>query len=280
MALPPKKPQTGRVPPGKPAAAPPPKAKAGPPTRRGAAAPASSRAQAPASGRAAAAPKNNLPLILGIAGGVVVIVIIAIVAMSGGEEHKPEKVGKNKDTKTDTAKKAPPPDVSALEATGKSKCEEGVRLIQPRLNPDPSSPKERVFNDLESGLKLLKEGLEAYKKATDLAGRKYPIDDYRKTQDRAIKIFCTELEGEGLKNCDAGLKIIKSTESRIVDTNKLNDQERAQLYEELKKGSDLIAAGMGLFSRSEAVSGHQFDVTPYQEARKVARMKLPELKPN
>ncbi|HVE42335.1 MAG TPA: hypothetical protein VNM14_20795 [Planctomycetota bacterium] len=273
MALPPKKPQTGRVPPGKPPAAPPPKAKAGPPTRRGGAAPASGRASAPA-------PKNNLPLILGIAGGVVVLLIIAVVVMTGGEDHKPEKVGKSKEPKVETAKKAPPPDVSALEATGKSKCEEGVRIIQPRLNPDPSSPKDRVFNDLEAGLKLLKEGLEAYKKATDLAGKKYPLDDYRKTQDRAIKIFCTELESEGLKACDAGLKIIKSTESRIVDTNKLNDQERAQLYQELKKGSDLIASGMGLFSRSEAVSGHQFDVTPYQEARKVARMKLPELKPN
>ncbi len=273
MALPPKKPQTGRVPPGKPAPAPPPKAKAGPPTRRGAPAPASGRASAPAA-------KNNLPLVLGIAGGVVVLVIIAIVAMSGGEEHKPEKVGKNKEPKAETARKAPPPDVSALEATGKSKCEEGVRIIQPRLNPDPSSPKDRVFNDLEAGLKLLKEGLEAYKKATDLAGKKYPLDDYRKTQDRAIKIFCTELEGEALKSCEAGLRIIKSTESRIVDTNKLSDQERAQLYDELKKASDLIASGMNLFSRSEAVSGHQFDVTPYQEAKKVARMKLPELKPN
>jgi hypothetical protein len=274
MPLPPKKPQTGRVSQGKPAPAAP-KSKAGPLTRRGSAAPPSGRAAAPAG-----APKNNLPLILGIAGGVLAIAIIAGVALSGGEEHKAEKSGKGKEPRTESARKAPPPDVSALEATGKSKCEEGVRLIGPRLNPDPSSPKDRVFNDLEAGLKLLKEGLEAYKKATDLAGRKYPIDDYRKTQDRAIRIFCTELESEGVKSCDAGLKIIKSTESRIIDTNKLSDQERAQLYEELKKGSDLIASGMGLFSRSEAVSGHQFDVTPYQEARKVARMKLPELKPN
>jgi hypothetical protein len=83
-----------------------------------------------------------------------------------------------------------------------------------------------------------------------------------------------------MKSCEEGLKIIKATESRMQDTNKLNDQERAQLYGELKKASDLIGSGMGLFSRSEAVSGHQFDVTPYQEARKVARMKLPELKPN
>jgi hypothetical protein len=266
MALPPKKPQTGRATAGKPGANP------GPPPRRGASPASAGRAPAPAA-------KNNTPMILGIAGGGVAILIIAIVALSGGDGHKAEKV-KPKEPKAETAKKAPPPDVSGLEATGKSKCEEGVRLIQPRLSPDPSAPKDRVFNDLEAGLKLLKEGLEAYKKATDLAGKKYPIDGYRKTQDQAIRIFCTELEREGQKMCEEGLKIIKSTESQIVDTNKLDDRERAKLYEQLKKASDLIGNGMGLFSRSEAVSGHQFDVTPYQEARKVARMKLPELKPN
>lgn len=263
MALPPRKPQTGRAAPGKPAAKP------GPPTRRGSGAPP-----------AAPAPKNNMPMILGIAGGGVVLLIILVVVFSGGSDHKPAKAPREKDSKPEAARKAPPPDVSGLEATGKSKCEEGMRLIQPRLSPDPSSPKDRVFNDLENGLKLMKEGLDAYKKATDLAGKKYPIDEYTKTRDRAINIFCKELEGEALRSCEAGLKIIKATESRIMDTNKLNDQERAQLYEELKKASDLIGSGMGLFSRSEAVSGRTFDITPYQEARKVARMKLPELKPN
>src|SRR2546421_11910840 len=121
MPLPPKKPQTGRAVPGKPIA------KSAPPTRRGAATPATGRAVP------AAAPRNNLPMILGIAGGVVVVAIIAFVALSGGEEHKAEKI-KTKEPKTETAKKAPPPDVSGLEATGKSRCEEGVRIIQPRLN--------------------------------------------------------------------------------------------------------------------------------------------------
>jgi hypothetical protein len=221
-----------------------------------------------------------MPLLLGLAGGVVAIAIIAFVALSGGGDERKVERNSKKEAKAESAKKAPPPDVSGLEATGKSKCEEGVRLIQPRLSPDPSAPKDRVFNDLENGLKLLKEGLEAYKKATDLAGRKYPIDDYQKTRDRAIRIFCTELESEGQKSCEAGLKIIKSTESRIVDTNKLNDDERAKLYKELKEAADMIRSGMGLFARSEAVSGHQFDTTPYQEALKVARPKIAELKPN
>jgi hypothetical protein len=269
MALPPKKPGAGRPVPGKPAAKP------APPTRRGATAPASARAAAPA-----ALPKNNLPLILGISGAAVVLIIILAVVLMGGDEPKAEKSGRTKETKAEITKKAPPPDVSGLEATGKSKCDEGLRLIQPRLSPDPSAPKDRVFNDLEAGLKLLNEGLDAYKKAAALAGKKYPIDDFQKTRDRAIKIFCTELENEGQKSCDEGLKIIKSTESRIVDTNKLNDDERSKLYVELKKAADMIRNGMGLFARSEAVSGHQFDTAPYQEALKVARPKIAELKPN
>ncbi len=258
MAVPPKKPQTGRVPPAKPGAKPAPSARrpAGP---------------APA--------KNNLPLILGIAGGGLAVVVVLVVALTGGES-KAEKTAKPKEARAETPKKAPPPDVSGLEATGKAKCEEGQRLIQPRLSPDPSAPKERVFNDLEAGLKLINEGLEAYKKAASIAGKKYPIDSYQSTRDRAIKVFCTELEREGQKNCEEGLKIVKATQSRIVDTDKLSADERTQLYAEMKKANDLIRGGMGLFARSEGVSGHQFDVTQYTEALKVIRPKLAELKPN
>ena len=248
--------------------------KAGPPTRRGSGAPPppSGRAQAPA-----AAPKNNMPLIIGGAVGVVVLIVILIVAFSGGDDHKTEKIAR-KDPKPEVAKKAPPPDVSGLEATGKSKCDEGQRLIQPRLNPDPSAPKDRVFNDLENGLKILNEGLEAYKKATALAGKKYPLDEYQRTRERAIKVFCTELEGEGLKSCEAGLKIVKASQNQIVDTNALGDDDKSKLLVELKKASELIRGGMGLFARSEGVSGHQFDTTQYQEALKVIRPKIAELK--
>ena len=263
MALPPKKPATGRAQPGKPA----------PSARRGAAPAPSSRASAPP-------PKNNMPMILGIVGGGLAVVIVLAVVLMSGEDPKPEKSAKIKEPKVEAAKKAPPPDVSGLEATGKSKCEEAQRLIQPRLSPDPSSPKDRVFNDLENGLKIMNEGLDAYKKATALAGKKYPIEEYQKLKDRAIKIFCTELEREGQKSCEEGLRIIKSFETQIVDTNKLSDDERSKLYTDLKKGADLIRSGMGLFARSEAVSGHPFDTTPYQEALKVARPKIAELKPN
>ena len=258
MALPPKKPATGRPATGKVPAKP------APQTRRG-----SGQAPAPAK-------SNNMPIIIGGAVGAVVLVVILIVALSGGGDEKPAKVAK-KEAKPEAAKKAPPPDVSGLEATGKSKCEEGQRMIQPRLNPDPQAPKDRVFNDLENGLKILNEGLAAYKKATDLAGKKYPIDGYQRTRDQAIKVFCTELESEGLKSCEAGLKIVKGSQSQIV-SNDLSDDAKGALLTELKKASELIRSGMGLFARSEGVSGHQFDTTQYQEALKVIRPKIAELK--
>src|SRR5438105_773350 len=88
MALPPKKPQTGRAVPGKPGTKP------GAPTRRGSTAPPSGRAPAPS-----APQKNNLPLILGLAGGGVAIVIIAFVALSGSEEPRSEKNARSKEPK-------------------------------------------------------------------------------------------------------------------------------------------------------------------------------------
>ncbi len=255
MPLPPKKPAAGRPTTGKMAA------RAPAPTRRG---------PAPAA-------KNNMPLIIGGAVGAVILVVVLIVVLSSEGEPKAEKVSK-KEAKPEAVKKAPPPDVSGLEATGKSKCDEGQRLIQPRLNPDPSAPKDRVFNDLESGLKLMNEGLDAYKKATSIAGKKYPLDEYQRTRDRAIKVFCTELESEGMKSCEAGLKIVKASQAQIVDTNSLSDDDKSKLLTELKKASELIRGGMGLFARSEGVSGHQFDTTQYQEALKVIRPKIAELK--
>ena len=98
-------------------------------------------------------------------------------------------------------------------------------------------------------------------------------------RDRAVKLFCTELESEGQKSCEKGRAAIMAAQAKIIDTDKLSDDERAALYTELKKAQDLIRGGMELFSRSEAVSGHQFDTAPYQEALKIIRAKMPELKP-
>src|SRR5262245_4415358 len=81
MAVPPKKPQTGRAVPRKP----------GPPTRRSSGAPGSGRVPT-----TSAPAKNNLPLILGLAGGVLAIAVIAFVAFSGADEHKAERGGKSR----------------------------------------------------------------------------------------------------------------------------------------------------------------------------------------
>ena len=267
MALPPKKPASGRPAIGKMGPKP-----AAPTRRGGGAAPSSGRA--PASG---AGPKSQTPLLIGGAVGAVALIALLVVVLTGGDEQKADK-SIRKDPKPEAAKKAPPPDVSGLEETGKSKCSEGQRLVQPRLSPDPSAPKDRVRNDLENGLKLLNEGLDAYKKATALAGKKYPVEDLLKLRDQAIRVFCTELESEGQKSCEEGLRMVKASQGQIVDTNSLSDEGKAKLLTDLKKASELIRGGMGLFARSEGVSGHQFDTTPYQEALKVIRPKIAELK--
>ncbi|MBV8881474.1 MAG: hypothetical protein JO332_16025, partial [Planctomycetaceae bacterium] len=249
MALPPKKPAAGRPTTGKMAPKP-----AAPQTRRGGAG-----AAAPA-----AAPKNNLPILIGGAVAAVVLIVILVVVLGGGSEPKPEKAPKQ-EAKPEAARKAPPPDVSGLEATGKSKCEEGQRLIQPRLNPDPQAPKDRVFNDLENGLKLLNEGLDAYKKAAALAGKKYPLDEYQRTRDRAIKVFCTELESVGKKSCDQGAQLIQSC-AGLMTGKAITDEEKSKLAGDLKKGKTLISEGMAMLSRASAVSGHTYETTQYQEA--------------
>lgn len=264
MPVPPRKPSgrpsTGRAPAKSPAS-----------TRRGEAG-APGRVPPPGD-----APKNPTPILVGVGVGVVVLIVVLIVVLTGGDEPKAEK-STRKEPKPEASAKAPPPDVSGLEATGKSKCEEGQRLIQPRLNPDPTAPKDRVRNDLENGLKLLNEGLDAYKKASGLAGKKYPTEGLQKLRDQAIRVFCTELESEGLKSCEDGLKIVKASQGQIVDTNSLSDDDKTKLVGDLRKAQDLIRSGMGLFARSEGVSGHQFDTTQYQEALKVIRPKIAELK--
>ncbi len=248
-----------------------------PPTGR-AGAPPSGRVPARGAGTAPPPGKNNLPIILGAAGGGLVILILLVVVLSGGS--KPEKPLKKP---PEVAAKEPAPkkfvpDVSAFEIDGKKKCDEGSALVSGRLNAEPGAPKDRVLADLEKGLKLLKDGLEAYDKAKQIAGKTYSLDSHRTVQKRGIAAFCTGLEKEGQRYCDDGLAVIKATQGRISDTSKLNDAERKSLHDELKKGVDLIRNGMSLFDRSYEVSGNRFETSQYQEAMKVARPIMLELK--
>jgi hypothetical protein len=226
-----------------------------------------------------AASKSHLPLVLGIgAGGLVLVVLIAVFAMGGSESPEARPSGSSKKAAPESLPRAAAPDVSKLEAEGQAKCKAGLDKVLPRLNPDPSSPRERVRADLEEGLKLLKAGLAAYQEAASRAGKKYDVGQFERAQKVALTLFCTDLEKEAQASCDAGLKIIQSTQGQIQDTRKLSDPEKAKLVEDLRKGVRLITEGMGLFDRSFEVSGRRFETAPYQEAIKVARPIILELK--
>ena len=232
----------------------------------------------PSSRRAAPPPKkkNNLPLILGLSGGgLLFLIVLIVVATSGSKPNRPaEEV-------VDTKKTAPPPpkkpDVSGLEAEGKSKCAAGLDKIRPRLTPDPSAPRDRVWADLEEGLKLLNTGLAAFKKATELAGKSYETSDFEKARRQGLRLLCTDLEKEATAACEKGHKIILDTEG-LMTGKALEDADKKKLITELENGKKLIETGMNLFDRSYQVSENKFDTNKYGQALKMVRGKLLELK--
>ncbi|HEX7902188.1 MAG TPA: hypothetical protein VF950_30795 [Planctomycetota bacterium] len=216
-------------------------------------------------------------MILGLAGGGLLFVIVLILVATSGS--KPNRVVEEV---VDTKKTAPPPppkkpDVSGLESEGKSKCAAGMDKIKPRLTADPSAPRDRVWADLEEGLKLLNAGLAAFKKATELAGKSYETSDFEKTRRQGIKLLCTDIEKEAQAACDKGLKVIQTCESRMTG-KALEDADRQTLITDLEAGKKLIETGMNLFDRSYQVSDHMFDTTKYGQALKMTRGKLLELK--
>jgi hypothetical protein len=221
--------------------------------------------------------KSSLPLVLGAAAGGVLLLVLVIAATSGGGKRT-QVVAKPTAPKVEPPKKPPVPDVSHLEAEGRTKCEEGMRRVKPRLSPDSSTPKAVARADLEAGLKLLKDGLAAFEKAASIAGKTYPVDEFRQARTRGIKVLCTDLEKEAQDFCDQGLRIIQSTETQMVDGAKLSDEDKKKLKAELEKGVKLITDGMNLFDRSYQVSEHLFDTNKYGQALKMTRSKLLELK--
>ncbi len=237
------------------------------------------RRPAPGSRRSTPAPaktKNNLPLILGLAGGGLLFIIVLAVVMSGGSKPREREVV------ADTSKPKPPPpppkpDVSHLEAEGKAKCAAGLDKIRPRLSPDASAPRDRVWADLEEGLKLLNAGLKAYQTAADKAGKTYDTADAVKARKQGIKLLCTDLEKEAQAACDKGLKLIQDCES-LMTGKTLGDADKQKLIADLEGGKKLIETGMGFFDRSYQVSEHMFDTTKYGQALKMTRGKLLELK--
>jgi len=222
-------------------------------------------------------PKPNLPLLLAAGGGsfLLVLVLIIVVASGRGSDKTPEKAPPK------PRPAAPPrvtdPEVLKLEAEGSFKCEEGMRLVKPRLKSDTDAPKDGVRKDLERGLRLLNEGLIACERARKRTGKDYPTAEPTRVRDEGLRVFCTDLEKEGHAACESGLKAIRSCEDRMTGRS-LTDEEKKQLREDLERGIRLITEGMNLFDRSNQVSGNMFDTSKYGQARKAATYKLGELK--
>ncbi|HEX7899314.1 MAG TPA: hypothetical protein VF950_16225 [Planctomycetota bacterium] len=135
----------------------------------------------PRSGRSVAAKKNNLPLILGIAGGGLLLIIL-IAIMAGGTKKHPEA------SNTRPAPKGV--DVASIEREAEAKCEQGMGIVQKceglmtgrELN---SGEKSKLKVDLEKGLALLVEGMSGFDKANSMVGKTYDVVKYSKTMKAA-----------------------------------------------------------------------------------------------
>lgn len=125
----------------------------------------------------AAAPKSNMPLMIGIGVGVVVILVIAFVALSGKSEKPASSV-------PEKSSKAKPVDVSGLERDGMSKCNEGLTLIQKnqsQLNNHSLSggQKQALIADLEKGKKLIADGMGLLTQANEKSKNTYDTKQYQ-----------------------------------------------------------------------------------------------------
>ncbi len=220
----------------------------------------------------------DLTVILCAAGGaaLLLLVVIITVASTGRGPGKPPPDDAPRKSAPETHKNIPP-EIREMELQAKVMCEEGARLVKPRLKADASAPKENVRKDLERGIRYLKEGLVAYEKARLSTGKDYPTAEFARIRDAGIQALSADLEKEGHLFCEDGYKLIRSCESRMTG-RALSDDEKRLLREDLQKGVALITDGMNLLDRSYQVSGNKFDVSKYGQARKLANNKLGELR--
>ncbi len=219
--------------------------------------------------------KPTLPLVIAsVSGALALVFFVLLIARGSAPTPVADEAPKPRPAEPP---RPPSPEVVKLELEGKMMCEEGTKLVEPRLTYDPSAPRENVRKDLERGLKLLKQGLDAYNRAKRHTGKDYPIGDPSRLRDAGLRVLCADLEQEGRTSCDAGLNIIRSCEDRMTRGD-LTDEEKIQLRSELEQGIRLITEGMNFFDRSNQVSGHMFDTSRYGQARKAATYKLGELK--
>jgi len=76
--------------------------------------------------------------------------------------------------------------------------------------------------------------------------------------------------------CDKGLAIIKKCESQMASST-LSDVEKNRLKTDLESATGFLRDGMAMLDEANRKSGNTYSISPYIEAKKVARMKLGEL---
>ena len=97
-----------------------------------------------------------------------------------------------------------------------------------------------------------------------------------KPASKAKPIDVAGLERDGFAKCDQGLAIIKKCEAPMMNPS-LGESERSRLKTDLEQATGLIKDGMAMLDEANRKSGNTYPITPYIEAKKVARMKLGEL---
>ena len=91
-------------------------------------------------------------------------------------------------------------------------------------------------------------------------------------------VSCEEwrLERAGQSKCEEGLALVR----RAVETferSPLSDADRGEALGDLERGRVLLRDGMAAFAKANEKTGKNYDVMPYLEALKAARLKLAEL---
>ena len=203
------------------------------------------------------------------------IVLMVILFSDGPPPHQINDL--DDPTPEDTAPPRPKVDVSKYEEEGKKKCTLGMELVRKHVDTTSGRDPEILRFDLDAAYTQLTLGLAAYETAAKLSGKTYDLKKYRRGRDRAMTALCNNIENEARETAEKGLRIIRECKP-LMSGRALNDEDHTKLREDLKEGKALIEKGMSLFERSNTISGHTFDTTSYGQARKLASMKLLEMK--
>ena len=85
------------------------------------------------------------------------------------------------------------------------------------------------------------------------------------------------LEKDGITACEEGTQKIRAA-ATWAEGKSLSGPEEDRFKADLQEGLKLITSGMERLDRCNQMSGRTFELRPYTQAAKAARMKLAELK--